>query len=314
MKTKKWLQLGLSTLAIATSTTYGLTAASSSDRFSINGSIGYLAGKSQEYVYDSDTGQKISQLNWKIKGNAVIKGEGNYRLLPWLDFNAQGWITLAKGNAVMDDYDWLNPFQRHWTDWSHHDDTDLRQANQFDLGLRGWFFQRTSLRLAALLGYQRTLFSFLAKGGCYNYNDGNYIGCFSDGEKGIGYKQTYSTPYIGLAGNYRVNAYEFNGLFKFSNLVHARDVDQHYLRDLTFKERGDHFKLYNLTVNAGYYVRPQIKLFAEGAFSYIPTQKTSTYIRDNETQELYYAPKGSAGFNNKNMVLALGIQYKGMAG
>ncbi|WP_133136933.1 omptin family outer membrane protease [Legionella rowbothamii] len=309
---KKWLQLTLSTLAIATSTTYAAST-SLTDRFTLNASIGYLAGKSQEFVYNDGGAEKVSQLNWKINGAAVIKGEGNYKLLPWLDFNAQGWITLADGDAVMDDYDWLNPFQRHWSDWSHSKDTDLRQANEFDFNLRARFFKLSSVQLAAMVGYQRTLFSFLAKGGCYIYNDGMDVGCFPEGEKGIGYKQTFSTPYIGILGNYRINAYELNALFKYSSWVTAKDVDQHYMRDLTFHDGGHNFEFYNVTVNAGYYIRPQIKLFTEGSFSYVPNKIADTNIRDNVTSEETYIP-ASAGLNNKNMVLSVGIQYKGMAG
>lgn len=308
----KWVILNLSVLSFTSAHSNAMNTPPQDERFTVNGSLGYLAGKSQEFVYDSQTGRKISQLNWKINGAAVIKGEVNYKLRPWLNVNAQGWITLANGNAVMDDYDWLNPFQKHWTDWSHHNDTDLRQGNEYDLSLQARFFQQSTLQLKALLGYQRTLFSFLAKGGCYNYHSGMAIGCFPDDEIGIGYKQTFSTPYIGVAGSYLINSLEFNGIFKFSNLVTGNDVDQHYQRELTFKEGNDHFNFYNLVVNAGYYLKPQIKLFAEGSFNYIPTKKTSTTIRNNSTQVVTYENYGSAGLNNKYMLLSLGVQYKSM--
>jgi plasminogen activator len=310
MKKTKWLM----TLAIMSTTSQAISATYTNDRLSLNGSIGYLAGKSQEYVYDRNTGHKISQLNWRIKGDAVIKGEANYKLRPWLDANAQGWITLATGKAVMDDYDWLVPGQRHWSHWSHHNDTDLRQGNEFDLSLRAWFLQKPNYQLAGLIGYQRTLFSFLAKGGCYNYDNGNSIGCFADDEKGIGYKQTFKTPYLGIAGKYLVNAFEINGLFKFSNEVNARDVDQHFQRNLTFKEGSNQFKFYNLTVNTGYHVKPHIKLFAEGDFNYFPHKKTSTSIRDNSSGEMTFEGSGSSGLNNKYLIISLGVQYTGMAG
>ena len=44
-------------------------------------------------------------------------------------------------------------------------------------------------------------------------------------------------PYIGLVGQYRINDFEFNALFKFSDWVRAHDNDEHYMRDLTFRER-----------------------------------------------------------------------------
>jgi outer membrane protease len=279
------------------------------ERLALSGSIGYLSGKSQEFVYNSETEHKISQLNWKINSSAVIKGEVNYKILPWFDANAQGWTILDKGNVVMDDYDWLVRGQHHWSDWSHHEDTDLNQGNEFDLSLRAWLYQDSNTQLGGVLGYQRTRFSYLAIGGCFNYNNGRKIGCFPRNEKGIGYKQTFSGAYVGLAGQYSINSFEFNGLFKYSNWVDGRDVDQHYARNLTFKEGSDDFQLYNVTINGGYYIKPQIKLFAEGAFSYFPNKKTGTTIIDHDLDIAVYYDDESAGLSNRNTVISVGITY-----
>ncbi|MFT4058628.1 MAG: omptin family outer membrane protease [Legionella sp.] len=303
------ITVSLMILSFLSSTNQAATDLFTSGRFSYNGSIGYLSGKSKEFVYDSFTGDKISQLNWKINGEPVIKGELNYKIFSWLDANVQGWTIVSTGNVVMDDYDWLVPGQYHWSDWSHHEDTDLNQANEFDLNLKAWFLQHDNTALAGIFGYQRTRFSYVAIGGCYMYNNGESIGCFPSTEKGIGYKQTFSSPYIGIASKYFVNSFEFNGVFKFSNWVDARDVDQHYTRALTFKEGADDFQFYNMTINAGYYLRPQIKLFAEGAFNYFPNKKTATTIIDHDLRIVEYEGNDSAGLNNRNMVLAVGISY-----
>jgi outer membrane protease len=90
-------------------------------------------------------------------------------------------------------------------------------------------------------------------------------------------------------------------------------VDQHYKRDLLFKEGSDHFKFYNATINAGYRVKPQIKLFAEGTFTYFPNKKTSTSMVNYVTGESQSLGMGSAGFSNRNFIFALGVQYSGMA-
>lgn len=37
-------------------------------------SVGVLNGKSRELVYDTDTGRKLSQLDWKIKNVATCRG------------------------------------------------------------------------------------------------------------------------------------------------------------------------------------------------------------------------------------------------
>jgi outer membrane protease len=278
---------------------------------SIAGSIGYLSGKSKEYVYDPVTGHKISELDWNINGLAIIRGEFNYRVLQWLDFNAQGWINLGQGSAVMDDYDWLNPNQILWTHWSHHDDTNVRQGNEFDLNFRAWTIQNPSYQLAAMAGYQRTLFSFRAHGGCFTYNNGADTGCFIPGASVIGYKQVFESPYIGLAGRFILNAFEFKGLFKYSNWVNANDVDQHYLRNLTFKDGGDQSQYYNVVLNAGYFVKPFIKLFVEGSLGYFSKNKAATSIFDHNTGSIAYLPNGSAGLENRNYIIALGVQYNG---
>lgn len=278
---------------------------------SLAGSLGYLSGKSKEYVYDPVTGHKISELDWKINGEAIIRGEANYRALPWLDLNAQGWINLGQGGAVMDDYDWLNPNQLLWTHWSHHDDTNVRQGNELDLNFRAWAIQNPSYQLAGVVGYQRTLFSFRAQGGCFTYNNGANTGCFIPGVSVIGYKQVFESPYIGLAGLFTVNAFEFKGLFKYSNWVNANDVDQHYLRNLTFKDGGEQSQYYNVVLNAGYFIKPFIKLFVEGSLGYFSNNNAATTIFDHDTGGIMYLPNGSAGLENRNYIIALGVQYNG---
>lgn len=315
MNSSKLMGFTLSTLLCISSVTQSNSIKTdflNIEGLSLAGSIGYLFGKSKEYVYEPETGRKISELDWKINGVAVIRAEANYRVLQWLDFNAQGWINLGQGSAVMDDYDWLNPNQMLWTHWSHHKDTNLRQGNEFDVNFRAWVVKNPSYQLAGMAGYQRTLFSFRAQGGCYTYNNGANTGCFIPGASVIGYKQEFESPYIGLAGSFIVNSFEFKGLFKYSNWVNANDVDQHYLRNLTFKDGGENSQYYNVALNAGYFVKPFIKLYVEGSLGYFSnSNKAATSIYDHGTGSIDYLPNGSAGLENRNYIIALGVQYNG---
>lgn len=280
------------------------------DKLALSGSIGYMEIEAREYVYNTSTDTKLSQLNWvNDDGIAVIRGEANYPILPFLDLNARGWINLGNGGSVMDDYDWLIPNQIDPSHHSHHPNTTLRQANQYDLSARFWLYQDAGFRFGASAGYQRYLSSFLAKGGCYSYLNGASTGCFDDELSVIGYKQTYSSPYIGILAAYAYNRYEFSGSFQFSNLVSAKDVDQHYLRSLTFYDQGRNFQYYYGALNAGYFYRPEIKIFIEAAFTYLPTDSADTLIYDASTQTTTYLPRGAAGLSNKNTVIALGVQY-----
>jgi outer membrane protease len=104
------------------------------NKLSLTASIGHLEGKSEEFVYDD--GQKLSQLDWEIQQASIIRGGISYNFSSSITALASGWAILSRGNAVMDDYDWLNPFQSSPSEWSHHDNTQLRDANNIDLNLR----------------------------------------------------------------------------------------------------------------------------------------------------------------------------------
>ncbi|KDU28298.1 omptin family protein, partial [Escherichia coli 3-373-03_S1_C3] len=48
-------------------------------------------------VYDAETGRKISQLDWKIKNIAILKGDISWDPYSFLTLNARGWTSLASG-------------------------------------------------------------------------------------------------------------------------------------------------------------------------------------------------------------------------
>ncbi len=276
------------------------------DKLSISAAAGYLGGESNEYVYN-ENGTKLSQLNWKINGAAIIKGEINFDLLPWLTANANGWSTMGSSNALMDDYDWMNPAQSTWTDWSHHPDTDLNYANTIDLNLRGWFLQNQNYKFGATAGYEQNFFDFLAKGGCYQYYNGFYTGCFPNNEPMISYQQTFETVYLGLTGKYLMNNFELNGTLKFSPWVQANDVDEHYARGLTFTDSGDNSSFSSVTLAAGYYVSQYTKVFFEAAFNQFTNGKADIEINNHRTGIEFI--NNAASLCNNNYVLALGVQY-----
>ncbi len=275
---------------------------------SLSTSLGVLSGKAHEYVYYSETGSKLSQLDWHIKNAAIINGELNYDFLAWLSINGRGWITLAKNKAAMDDYDWFDPNQKSWTDWSHHENTHLNYANELDLSLRAWLMQKQSYKLGLAAGYQWDSFSWRATGGCYQYNNGTETGCFPGNQPGIGYQQKFRAPYVGLAGKYFINNFEFNALLKFSDWVSAQDHDEHYARNLTFTERGTHSKYYAATINSGYFVTRNAKIFVEASYNHYSNGRADTEIIDNDTG-YHEHDSNSAGLSNKNYTLALGLQY-----
>ena len=118
-----------------------LTPNFSPESVTVSTSAGMLSGKSHEMVYDTGTGRKVSQLDWKIKNVAILKGDISWDAYSFLTLNARGWTSLASGAGHMDDYDWMNDNQSGWTDHSSHPSTNVNYANEFDLNAKGWVFQ-----------------------------------------------------------------------------------------------------------------------------------------------------------------------------
>ncbi|HBK4812868.1 TPA: omptin family outer membrane protease [Enterobacter asburiae] len=282
----------------------------SPDSLAVSASAGMLSGKSHEMVYDEATGRKISQLDWKIKNVAILKGDITWDAYSFLTLNARGWTSLASGSGHMDDYDWMNEKQSSWTDHSSHPATNVNYANEYDLNVKGWILQGDNYKAGVTAGYQETRFSWTATGGTYNYDNGAYQGNFPAGERGIGYSQRFSMPYIGLAGQYRFNDFEFNALFRFSDWVRAHDNDEHYMRDLTFREKTTDSRYYGASVDAGYYVTPHAKVFAEFTYSSYEEGKGGTQIIDTNTGDSGSIGGDAAGISNHNYTITAGLQYR----
>ncbi|EMP6174914.1 omptin family outer membrane protease [Citrobacter amalonaticus] len=282
----------------------------SPDSVIVSTSLGWLGGESKEYVYDTDTGQKMSELNWKINNAAIIKGDISWEPLFWLTLNAKGWTTLASSSSGMDDYDWMDAGQSHWTDWSNSPNTRLNHANEFDVNAKLWLLKSESYKVGGVVGYQQTRFSWTAFGGHYQYDNGDEIGDFPSGERAIGYKQKFSMPYLGLAGGYRYRNFELNALFKFSPWVEAKDNDEHYMRDLTFREKTSGSNYYSASMDVGYYITPSAKIFTEFTWSKYSQGKGGSQLIDRVSGESEYDGGDATGIENKNYSLTAGLQYR----
>ncbi|EAT0258334.1 omptin family outer membrane protease [Salmonella enterica] len=70
-------------------------------------SAGWLGGERREYVYDTISGRKLSQLNWKIRSVPVLKAGITPGVGYRLTVDIGGWASLSSEYGVIDDYDWL---------------------------------------------------------------------------------------------------------------------------------------------------------------------------------------------------------------
>ncbi|MFC3395556.1 omptin family outer membrane protease [Brenneria rubrifaciens] len=302
--------VGLAGIAVTSPVTAQNIWGLNTDSVTVKTSLGLIAGESKEYVYNPDTGYKSSELDWKIKNTPVIKGDISWDVLKHLTLNARGWTTLASRGALMDDYDWNDATQPGWTDWSTHSDTRLNYANEYDINLKGWVFNEPRYRFGGVAGYQQTRFSWMSFGGYYQYDNGTNVGYFPRNARAIGYQQRFSVPYLGLAGMYRYRNFEFNMLLKFSPWVRAKGNDEHYMRELTFRDNAVNSKYYSATVDAGYYITPAAKVFTEFSISKFSQGKGGTQIIDNDAGENEYIGGDAAGIANINYGVSVGVQYR----
>ncbi|MCL2900339.1 omptin family outer membrane protease [Brenneria tiliae] len=275
--------------------------------------LGTLSGKTKERVYDVDAGgRKVSQLNWKYNNAAIVKGSLDWDLIPWLSVGASGWTTIASRGGYMDDTDWLDENQKEWTDQSRHPNTRLNYANEFDINVKGWLLNEPAYRLGVMAGYQESRYSFKSTGGTYNYTDEETglpdIGSFPADIKGIGYKQRFKMPYVGLAGSYRYENLEFGGAFKYSGWVRTSDNDEHYLTNTTFRAKIKNQNYYSLAGNAGYYVTPNAKVYVEGIWSRTTNKKGSLSANDRD-QGTTNSAENSSGIESYNFMTTVGLKY-----
>lgn len=313
------MQLKFFAIALTTALFSAQATAKSSffspEESSINISLGALSGKTKERVYfpDKDS-RKISQLDWKYNNAAIIKGEFDRDLAPWLSIRAAGWHTLGAHGSNMVDRDWLAPYPhtKLWTDESRHPNTSLNYANEFDLGIKGWVLNEPARRFGLMAGYKESRYSFKAVGGTYTYsgNGGfrNITGSLPDGGRMVGYKQRFKMPYIGLTGNYRYADIEFSGEFKYSGWVQTSDNDEHYARRITYRSKVDKQNYYSVAVNAGYYVTSNAKIYVEGAWDRITNKKGSTSIYDRVGNKIGKIDN-IAGVESYNFITTAGLKY-----
>ncbi|WP_426818151.1 omptin family outer membrane protease [Winslowiella sp. 2C04] len=279
------------------------------DSVSVASSLGWLGGRAQESVYASSGGDKVSQLDWKIHNAAIIKADISWDALPWLTANAGGWTTLTSGKGHMVDRDWMDSRQSDPTHYSWHPNTSLNYANEFDLNLKSWLLKGESYRLGPIIGYQQSRFSWTSSGGKYRYYNGLVSGSFPQNRPVIGYQQKFTTPYIGLAGQYRASNVELTTLLKYSNWVKSSDNDEHYLRKLTFRDSSKRSGYYSLLVDAGYYLLPNIKLYTELSYNRYQEGKGGTEIIDRSTGQTHQMKGDVAGLANTYYTALVGVKY-----
>ncbi|SEP88202.1 plasminogen activator [Pseudomonas sp. NFACC02] len=277
--------------------------------------LGLLNGQAQEKVYDAYDGQKISQLNWDLKQVPTLHLGLIYHPLDWLSLEAKGWTKVAKGDGHLQDYDWMDDGGEGWTDFSDHPDTRVQKAWQAEVAATAWALKRGGLALGAMLGYQRNELGWQARGGRYVYSSDERFrdnaGEFPAGEKGITYRQSYATPYVGLVGVYHYRDWTVESRFKYSQWVKARDYDQHHMRDLTFAgNQGNSGRMQSLALAVSYDVNPKLSVKAGIDYQVYAEAKGSVVAKDLQSGERDYYGGDSGSQSSRTVVSNLAVAYR----
>ncbi|CNH87402.1 omptin family outer membrane protease [Yersinia bercovieri] len=280
----------------------------STDNVTISTSLGLLNAQSQEFAYHpGNNNHKLSQLDWEAKNTPIIKMDISWDLLSSLTLTARGWSTLSSGDGVMDDYDWLNKNETQWSQWSHHEKTNLSYANEIDLNAKFWLLNEQNYRIGVMSGYQRSNHSWAAYGG--EIKSRNKLIKLPDNIIFIGYKQKFDMPYLGLAGSYRYQDFELTTLLKYSRWVNANSSDEHYQRNQSFKDSSKNSRYYAVSLGAGYYLTPNTKLFVEAAWNRYTEGRGKAQILSHTTG-MSTAISDGAGIAHQSQTVSLGLQYK----
>ncbi len=282
----------------------------SGPRFEASVSAGVLNGASHELVYDPASGKKISELIWTLDDVAVVGGGVAYNPASWLSLNLNGWIN-ASDPATMDDFDWLSPAHTDWSDWSHHDATDLDQAWMLDASAGLAIWQSAGVEVEAIAGYRRDRFDWSASGGSFIYSGFGYRdsrGEFTPGEPVISYRQDYSTPYLGIGGTLTSGELTLKARVEGSWWVQAEDRDIHHLRDLVFREEFEDGRMVQATVELDYRVTEKVTLKAGWQHLSYDEMKGPTEISSHSTGTLLnFIPGDAAGADHTSDIVSVGL-------
>lgn len=285
-------------------------------QFSISASIGKMQVQANEALFYTPTGQKVSELDWHTHSLDIVSADMRYAVNRWFTLGARGWMSLARGNAVMDDYDWDDPARNTVTRWSHHPTTRQQYANEIDINGTFWLLQQPAYKIGVVAGYQRSQFSWRSYGGHYVYEDAIFgplwIHTFDvpDSVLVLGYKQTFNTPYLGVAAAFRQGPWSVNMLARFSHWTTVHADDEHYSHSMSYRStlRGGNY--YALAMDIGYTLSARTTLFAQASYSHnTMSSQGSTQVFNRKTGSASSFTVNNAGAENRAHSLSAGLRY-----
>lgn len=282
-------------------------------QFSVSIGAGYLTGDSTELVYWPEQGNhKASELRWKIDDLFMIGVKGKMQIGSRVALKLDGWFKATDGSGTMDDYDWQVVGFSEWTDWSHHDNTDVTEGSIIDTSAEFTAIQHQNFDLNGIVGFRRDHFGWEARGGNYTYSVNGFrdtVGSFSNDVTVIGYDQTFTSLYLGLGFNALfTSSFELNGRVIYSPIAQGEATDNHYLRNLVTEDEADDMTMLAFEL-AGIWSFTE-NLGLEGSFSYVDydtTQGDSTWYFND--QGVVVTLNDGAGMDHSSTLMSLSLRY-----
>lgn len=278
--------------------------------------VGVAQGKTNELVYGQPpswpTDYKLSQLIWETRQLPMLSAGVSARS-GQVTLNLQGRIGITAGNAVMDDYDWQD-VNRDWTDWSHHEDTDVIDAWAWDISLDFELAGSESVELAGVLGYKQELWAWESYGGSYIYSSsGNFrdlSGSFTPGQAVIRYEQRFKAPYIGFKFIGESPGWRFQARYIYSNQVDVAATDHHYLRNLIFEDSFSPGEMSSYEISLEYRLSRQLGILARYDRQDYEEVRGDTLQQNSDTGAITGYCTNCAGADNRSELLSVGLTYR----
>lgn len=266
-----------------------------------------------EIVYSQTTAvkdYKLSHLTWETQNAPVTILGFRQRITDFIILNLEGRRLNKQSKSVMDDYDWLYTSTSDWSDWSHHDDTLLTQADSYNASLAFTLIGNTKGYFALIGGYKKETIQWKSYGGTYVYSSSSFrdsSGSFTTGSAAIDYKQEYTTPYYGL----KLGALLGNWLYTLqaitSNNVQLEATDIHHSRNLVFKDSFEPGKMSDYKLGIGYLFGDNVSInFIYGLQTY-EEARGNTVQSSTVTGNVTGTCVNCAGSGNTSSTTSIGI-------
>lgn len=268
----------------------------------VSGSIGVgLANLYATETVHSD-GMKISHLDWESRGVKVLRGALDVEVGGGWTVRAEGKVGID-GDGQMTDYDWVWPFYANtskggWSDRSVHGDNRLDHYYTGSIEISRRLFGDHIQNLNFGLGGRYTDVKWSAYGGNFIYSvdaPRDTIGSFSKDERGISYQQKIPVLYATLNGSQDLGRWRLTGALEAGATIKAKDVDDHWMRDLRFKDELAVSAMFGGKAGVEYKLTQGISLYLDGSFETTDFRKGNIKMNNTVSGETTTYKDSAAG-------------------